>query len=88
MARQPGPEVAIQLKTTQGTLKARDKKIKVCHPVIATASAMAAGVVAVVVGKSSTNLMFICKFFQMLYICHMYRWHLQVVYIFIVVCHI
>lgn len=48
LARQPGPEVAIQLKTTQDSLKARDKRIKVCHPVVA-ASAMALGVVAVAV---------------------------------------
>lgn len=48
LAHQPGPEVAIQLKTTQDSLKARDKKIKVCHPVVA-ASAMAVQLVAVAV---------------------------------------
>lgn len=48
LARQPGPEVAIQLKTTQDSLKARDKRIKVCHPVVA-ASAMAVGMVTVAV---------------------------------------
>ena len=48
LAYQPGPEVAIQLKTTQDSLKARDKRIKVRHPVV-DASAMAAGVVALTV---------------------------------------
>jgi hypothetical protein len=66
LARQPGPEVAVQLKTAQDALKARDKKIKVCHPVVA------AGVVAVtvlsggggVVGTPSTNFVFKWKLFQ------------------------
>ena len=53
LARQPGPEVAIQLKTTQDSLKARDKRIKVCHPVVA-APAMALGVVALVVTVTVT----------------------------------
>jgi len=53
LARQPGPEAAIQLKTTQDSLKARDKRIKVCHPV-AAASAMTVGVVAVAVAVTVT----------------------------------
>lgn len=48
LARQPGPEVANQLKTTQDSLKTRDKRIKVCHPVVA-ASAMAVQLVTVAV---------------------------------------
>jgi hypothetical protein len=57
------------LKTTQDSLKARDKRIKVCHPVVA-ASAMALGVMAVavtgtvLVGTPSTNFVFMWKLFQ------------------------
>jgi hypothetical protein len=68
LTRQPGPEVAIQLKTTQDTLKARDKRIKVCHPVVAT-SAMAVGMVALAVTVTVLVVRLYAHHLPTLYLC-------------------